>query len=79
MGDRHVMAVDGVAGLGCRRSRDEMGDDLVPEEIEVDPFVRVSSLRTAQQAAIEFAGFSEISNFDCQMEWREILTQLFQP
>ncbi len=38
-----------------------MRDDLMPVEIEVHPFVARTSLGTAEQVAIEGAGFGKIA------------------
>ena len=39
-----------------------MGDDLMAEEVEIDPFVRGSSLLAAKQLPIKRARLSEIAN-----------------
>jgi hypothetical protein len=48
-----------------------MGDDLMAEEIEVDPFVRAPALGAAEQAAIEAAGGLEIVDRKSEVEGRE--------
>jgi hypothetical protein len=39
-----------------------VGDDLVAEEVEVDPVVGAAALGTAQDGAVEVAGGGEIVN-----------------
>ena len=55
------------AGIGAG---DEMGDDLVAEEIEIDPFVRAAPLRAAEQPAVKGARRGEIVDREGEMEWR---------
>ena len=45
-----------------------MRDDLVPEKVEIDPFLRRAALRTAEQAAIKCACFAEIAHGEGEME-----------
>jgi hypothetical protein len=60
VGDGDIVAVDRVAvgvvfggGFGL-----VVGDDLVAEEVKVDPVVGAATLRAAQDASIEVAGGS---------------------
>ena len=48
-----------ISGCPCR-CRGEMGDDLMAEKVEIDPLVRTSPLRAAEQAAIECAGLGKV-------------------
>ena len=48
-----------------------MGDDLVAEEVEVDPVVSAAALGTAQDGAIEMAGGGEIVNREGDVERSE--------
>ena len=45
-----------------------MGDDLMTEKIEIDPFVARAAFRTAEQIAIEGARFGKIAHRKRQME-----------
>ena len=65
------MAVDRIGVPARRHRRVEMGDDLVAEEIEVDPFVRASPLRAAEQAAVEGARGLEIVDRKGEVEGRQ--------
>ena len=48
-----------------------MGDDLMAEKIEIHPFVRASSLRAAEQIAIESARGGEVVDREGEMEGRQ--------
>ena len=50
-----------------------MGDDLVAEEIEVDPFVRAAPLRAAEQPAVKGARGVEIVDREGEVEGRQRL------
>ena len=39
-----------------------MGDDLMAEEVEIDPFVRGSAFLAAEQSPVKRACFREIAN-----------------
>jgi hypothetical protein len=47
-----------------------MRNDLVPVEIEVDPFVARSSFGTAEQVAVKGAGFGQIAYRERKMKAR---------
>jgi hypothetical protein len=47
-----------------------MRDDLVPEEVEIDPRIRGAALPAAEQAAIETARFVEVAHGEGEMESR---------
>ncbi len=54
MRHRHVVAVHGVRrGVGAFARRGEVGDDLVAEEVEVDPGLGAAPLAAAQKADVE--------------------------
>ena len=62
--DRIVMRPAGdLAGI-------EMGDDLMAEEIEVDPVIGMAPLRTAERAAVKGAGRVEIVDRKGEVEGR---------
>ncbi len=45
-----------------------MGDDLVAEEVEVDPVVGASAFRAAEQAAVESARGLEVVDGEGEVE-----------
>jgi hypothetical protein len=45
-----------------------MRDDLVAEEIEIEPIVRRAPFATSKKLSIEGACFGEIVNRECEME-----------
>ncbi|HEX3432053.1 MAG TPA: hypothetical protein VHT03_14325 [Rhizomicrobium sp.] len=47
-----------------------MRDDLVPEEVEIDPFVRAAAFPAAEQAEIETARLVEIADGEGEVEAR---------
>ena len=67
--NRDVMAIDGVVmwlvalGTGL-----QMSDDLMAEEVEVDPLLGAAALRTAKRPAVERARSIEIVNGKCDVE-----------
>jgi hypothetical protein len=50
-------------------ARIEMRDELMSEEIEVDPFVRTAPFRAAETPAIEAPGDVQVVNRDRQVKW----------
>lgn len=65
--DGHVMAVDGIGGTVARASR-EMRDELVTEQVPVDPMGVVTPLLAPQDAAVELPCSIEIVDGDRQVE-----------
>jgi hypothetical protein len=60
VGDRDVVAIDGiVVGVGFCGGL-QVGDDLVAEEIEVDPLGGAAAFGTAQSCSVEGAGGFEV-------------------
>ena len=49
-----------------------MGDDLMAEEVEIDPFVRGSALPASKQLPVETARFGEVANGKGEMETRTV-------
>ena len=49
-----------------------MGDDLVPEEVEIDPFRRRSALRTTKHAAVKRSRLGKVVNGKGQVETRSL-------
>ena len=47
-----------------------MGDDLMAEEIEINPFFAGAAFRTAEQIAVKGARFGEIAHGKGQMKTR---------
>src|SRR3546814_6988855 len=71
MRHRHIMAVYRVAVPAGRHVQGQMRDDLMAEEIEVDPFFRAPPLRAAEQPAIEGARGGEIVDGKGEVEGRQ--------
>ncbi len=67
---RHVVAVDRVEGLGlrCDRPRREVGDDLVAEEVEVDPLLAAAPFGAADHARPEDARGVEVVDREGEVE-----------
>ena len=49
-----------------------MGDDLMPEEVEIDPFGSGSTLRTTEKSAVKGACLVQVVNGKCQVETRAL-------
>ncbi len=49
-----------------------MSDDLVPEEVEIDPFVAGSTFRTTEHTAVKGARPVQVVNGKGQVETRSI-------
>lgn len=49
-----------------------MGDDLVPEEVEIDPFVTRSTFRTTEHTAVKGARPVQVVNGKGQVKTRSI-------
>lgn len=49
-----------------------MGDDLVPEEVEVDPFGTGSALRTTEHFAVKGARLVQVVNGKGQVKTRSV-------
>ena len=60
MAHRHGLAVNAVPGRLAHLLGGQMRDDLVTEQVEVDPVVRRPTFRTPQQPAIETARGGQI-------------------
>ena len=45
-----------------------MRDDLVPEEVEIDPRVGRAAFSATEQAGVELARFVEIADWESKME-----------
>ena len=52
---RHVVAVHRIRVVGAGFGRAQMGNDLVAEEVEVDPFAAAAAFRAAEHAAVKRA------------------------
>ena len=68
MRHRNVVAVDRIARPARLRACDEMGDDLVAEEIEVHPILGAPPLGTAEQPAVKGARGGKIVDREGEME-----------
>jgi len=71
MRHRDVVAVDRVVVTGSGHARLHMRDDLVAEEIVVDPAVRRAALREAENHAIKVSRGLKIVDRKGDMERRE--------
>ena len=69
----HIMPVYGVeGGFGdCGIILGNVADQLMTEEIKVDPTCRTPPLFTAEQLAIERSRFGKVANPDGEMKWRK--------
>src|SRR5262245_9518233 len=65
---RHLLAVDFVETRRPPRGI-EMRDELMAEEVEVDPLVRAAALGTTEQPTVERARCGQIVNRNRKMEW----------
>jgi hypothetical protein len=45
-----------------------MRDDLVPEEVEIDPVSRGTTLPTAEQIPVKIAGFCQVPNRESKVK-----------
>ena len=72
MRDRDVVAVDRIVVAPRLAMRIEMGDDLMPEKVEIDPLRRAPPFRAAEQAAVKGARRVEVVDGKGEMEGREI-------
>jgi len=77
VGDGDGVAVDGVV-VFCRffGAGLEVGDDLVAEEVEVDPFGAAAAFGAAEGLAVEVAGCGEIVDGEGDVEGGEGHEQL---
>ena len=71
--DRHGVSVDGVVmnTLRTRCTRLQVRDDLVTEEVEVDPMLRTAAFGAAEQTTIESTRRSEIVDRKCDVKRRQ--------
>ena len=60
MRHRHVVAVDRILDRDRLRGGIEMRDDLMPEQVEIDPRVAAAPFRAAERAAVESTRGSEV-------------------
>src|SRR5581483_4190317 len=72
MPHRNLLTVDPIMRFITAAVPAEVGHDLVPEEVEIDPFGCRWPLRTAQQGPVEGAGLREVAHRKCEVEagWR---------
>ncbi len=68
MTHRHLVTIHRAGAAMSDLIRCEVGDDLMTVKIEVDPFRRRTSLRTAQESAVESAGLGQIVDRKREME-----------
>jgi hypothetical protein len=72
VGNRDVVAIYGIMMLAVLLRRGlEMSDNLMAEEVKIDPLRRASPLRTAQQASIKSPSSLQIINRESDVEGSE--------
>ncbi|GAA4722556.1 hypothetical protein GCM10023325_19920 [Sphingomonas lutea] len=71
MRDGHLIAVDRIGRPGAHRVRCQMGDDLMPVEIEIDPMIGAPPFGAAEQAAVEAARGGKVIDRESEMEGRQ--------
>ena len=71
MAHRHRIAVD-LRGSGRSRLGTQMGDDLMPEKIEIDPVVGTAPFFAAKQFTIKLPGAGQIVHWKGQMKRNRI-------
>ncbi len=79
MRHRHVMAIHRIGdrhGLCCGV---KMGDDLMPEQVEINPLRGTAPLRTAQYATVKGACGGKIVNGKGEVEWADHAKLLANP
>ena len=69
MRHRHVMSVDRVRDRKRLGRRIEMRDDLVAEQVEIDPVIGAAPLRATEHATVKGARGGEIVDREGEMEW----------
>ena len=68
----NIFVINFVCPFPSRSRWGQMGHDLVPEEIEIDPFGSRSSLRTAEHTAVKGARLVQVVNREGQVETRSV-------
>lgn len=80
MGNGNIMAIDGImVPVALTRAWLQMSDDLVTEEIEIDPLRGTPAFRTAQCRSIELTSGFEVVNRkgDVKGRQRHVFTFIF--
>jgi hypothetical protein len=70
MRHRYIMAVNRIRCTAGSLPRGQMGDYLMAEKIEVDPYVRTTALRTPKHIAVKSARFGKIMDRKSKVEKR---------
>jgi 4-hydroxy-4-methyl-2-oxoglutarate aldolase len=71
----HIMAIDGIAGVRLGRGSIRMldvSDNLVTEQVEVDPLCCTPALRTAKNSSVKVSGSIQIVYWKCDVKWRQL-------
>src|SRR5690606_22309133 len=69
MRHRYIVAVDRIVmPAALARAGIQVGDELVAEEVEVDPLVSAAALRATEQPAVELAGQRQVMYRNGEME-----------
>jgi hypothetical protein len=72
MGHGDIVAVHRIVVPARPHPGVEMGDDLVAEEIEIDPVFGASAFAAIEEIAVESAGGGEVVDGKSEMERREL-------
>ena len=72
MANWNLIAVDLICHFPPPLHPGQMGDDLVPEEVEIDPFGSGSALRTTEKIAVKGARLVQVVNGKSQVETRAV-------
>ena len=67
----HVLAVDGIGRTAPHLLGREMGDDLMAEQVEIDPMVGAAPFGAAEQPSVEAARGTEVVDRKGKMERRQ--------
>jgi hypothetical protein len=71
MGHGNLISVNGVRGLRSVRAKREMRDDLMSEEIEIDPVIGAPTFGASKEFAVKAARCTKVVNWECEVEWRQ--------
>ena len=74
MRHRHLFAVDGIGHPWLHALWGEMRDDLVAEQVEIDPMIGATSLRTTEELTIKMARRRKVVDWEGEVEGPECHT-----
>src|SRR6185437_16824423 len=70
MAHGHLLSIDEAGGVAHRARVDLVRDDLVPEEIEVDPVVAAAAFGAAEELPVEAARQGQVGDGEREVEAR---------